>query len=170
MAGKKTMDAATKLDAVRKALRREVQLKNALKELADKIDVLERQKQGVRKELDALKETLDDDRKLTAVAREMMADALKLQGAGDGDFAVYNPAYVTNEDKATLLEKILADYAAENPRIKGMPFSTIKSVLANRYKIDTSSAGLFFRNQLGEYETEGGNRNKKVVLGSRDQS
>lgn len=55
-----------------------------------------------------------------------MSDALKLQGAGDGDFAVYNPAYVTTEDKEKLLDKILADYVAENPKAKTMSFTAIK--------------------------------------------
>ena len=101
------------------------------------------------------------------VAREMMSDALKLQGAGDGDFAVYNPAHVTTEDKEKLLDKIIADYLAENPKAKTMSFTAIKRVLANRYKIDTKSAGLFFRNQLTAFDTEGGNQNKMVLTGTK---
>ncbi len=167
MAGKSSTEPAAQLDAIRKALRKEVQLKNALKEFRDKISVIQRQEQAVKRELDDLKEVLDEDKKLTAVAREMMSDALKLQGAGDGDFAVYNPAYVTTEDKEALLDKILTDYSTENPSRKSMSFIQIKNVLYNRYKIETQSAGLFFRNQLKAYETEGGNRNKVVVLGTK---
>ena len=48
-----------------------------------------------------------------------------------------------------------------------MSFITIKNVLYNRYQIDTQSAGLFFRNQLKAYDTEGGNRNKMVLVGSK---
>lgn len=96
-----------------------------------------------------------------------MSDALKLQGAGDGDFAVYNPAHVTTEDKEKLLDKIIADYLAENPKAKTMSFTAIKRVLANRYKIDTKSAGLFFRNQLTAFDTEGGNQNKMVLTGTK---
>ena len=48
-----------------------------------------------------------------------------------------------------------------------MSFITIKNVLYNRYQIDTQSAGLFFRNQLKAYDTEGGNRNKMVLVVSK---
>ena len=36
-----------------------------------------------------------------------------------------------------------------------------------QYKIDTESAGLFFRNQLTAFDTEGGNRNKMVLIGTK---
>jgi hypothetical protein len=74
---------------------------------------------------------------------------------------------VTTEDKEKLLDKVLADYVAENPKAKTMSFTAIKRVLANRYKIDTQSAGLFFRNQLKAFDTEGGNRNKMVLIGTK---
>ncbi len=102
----------------------------------------------------------------------MMADALKLQGAGTTDFAVYNPRYVSTEDKERLLEKILADYALENEGnrlVRGMPFSTIKAVLASRYGIKTESAGVFFRNQIKNYELAGGTRNKTILFNSRKE-
>ena len=45
-----------------------------------------------------------------------------------------------------------------------MRFGLIKNVLLNRYKIETPSAGLFFRNQMKDYKTEGGNKNKTILL------
>ena len=81
--------------------------------------------------------------------------------AQDFLFHQVNPTHVITEAADELLpDKILADYIAENPRAKTMLFTAIKWVLVNRYKIDTKSAGLFFRNQL----TEGGNRNKMVLI------
>ena len=74
---------------------------------------------------------------------------------------------VTQTADELLLNKILADSLAENPRAKTMSFTAIKRVLANRYKIDTQSAGLFFRHQLKVFDTEGGNRNKMVLIGSK---
>ena len=74
---------------------------------------------------------------------------------------------MTTEDKEKLLDKVLADYVAENPKAKTMSFTAIKRVLANRYKFDTKPAGLFFRNQLTAFDTEGGNRNKMVLIGTK---
>ncbi len=77
---------------------------------------------------------------------------------------VTNPKYVTAEDKEALLERILDEYTAENPKTRTMPFSTVHLVLQDKFHIVTRSAGLFFRNQLKEYETEGGNKNTKSSL------
>ncbi len=165
--------AAEQLAAIKAALRREIQLNNAIKEVDDKIVVLQRQRTSLMQEQENLQDVLAADPEMTAISRQMMADALKLQGAGTTDFAIYNPKYVSSEDKEKLLEKILADYAAENEGnrlVKGMPFSAIKAVLANRYGIQTDSTGVFFRNQIKDYELVGGNRNKKILLHSKKQS
>ena len=84
-------------------------------------------------------------------------------GSGTDNLNIYNPNYVTTDDKEKLLEKILEDYKSENPKAKSMSFSNIKNVLLNRYKIETQSTAMFFRNQIREYETTGGNKNKAVV-------
>ena len=167
MVVKKPSKGAEQLAAINTALKREIQQENALKEIEDKMETLKRQKAAIEREKAEYEATLKTDPQMTAIAREMMADALKLQGAGTTDFAIYNPKYVSNEDKLTLLAKLLADYEAENKEnrmVKGMPFTTIKTILANRYNITTDSAGIFFRNQLKEYETVGGSRNKKVLF------
>jgi hypothetical protein len=167
MVVKKPSKGAEQLAAINTALKREIQQENALKEIEDKMETLKRQKAAIEREKAEYEATLKADPQMTAIAREMMADALKLQGAGTTDFAIYNPKYVSNEDKLTLLAKLLADYEAENKEnrmVKGMPFTTIKTILANRYNITTDSAGIFFRNQLKEYETVGGSRNKKVLF------
>ena len=55
----------------------------------------------------------------------------------EADFKVYNPKYVTNSDKKTLLAKILGDFKAENPKSDGMTFQQVKAVLESRYGIET---------------------------------
>ncbi len=45
-----------------------------------------------------------------------------------------------------------------------MSFTAIKQVPVIGYKIGTQAAGLFFRNQLKAYDTEGGNRNKIALI------
>lgn len=119
--------------------------------------------------MEAIQNILSKDEQLVTAARMLMVDLMESQG-GLSKATVTNPKYVTAEDKDALLERILDEYAAENPKAKTMPFSTVHLVLQDKFHIVTRSAGLFFRNQLKENETEGGNRNKKIVLGSRNQS
>jgi hypothetical protein len=164
MAAKKAVDSAEKLKQITKALKEEVQNQNWLKELADKKNTIEKQRKVAQKKLEAIKAVLEEDKALTAAAREMMQTALELQGAGSGKVKIYNPKYVTTEDKEKLLETILEDYKTENPKAKTMSFGLVKNVLLNRYNIETPSAGLFFRNQLKIYKTEGGNKNKSILL------
>lgn len=163
MADKNAPNMGEKLKEISKALRREAQIKNWQKELLDKRQILDRQLEASNRDLEAIQEVLDADKDLAAAAREMLAEALQQQNAGDG-VTIYNPKYVTTEDKEKLLAQILEDHKAENPKSRSMSFSLIKNVLLNRYRIETPSAGLFFRNQLKEYETEGGNKNKAVLL------
>lgn len=157
--------AASQLEELGKALARERQLQNWKKELADKIAKLESQQRHADSEAAEIQRILDADPDLTAVARQMMQQAISLQGAGDDEFAIYNPNYVTSEDKKKLLEKILRDFHNENPGAETMSFAKIKDVLKSRYKIETASTGLFFRNELKNWQTRGGNKNKSIVLG-----
>ena len=162
--GKKTGDAATQLKAIGNALKRERQLENWLDEIRDQLDRLQRQRDHAKREMTDLKAVLDADPALTAVAREMMQTALDLRGAGDEELSVYNPNHVTADTKKQLLIKILRDYQVENPGQDAMGFAEIREVLKNRYKIETKSAGLFFRNEIQDFETRGGNKRKFIVL------
>ena len=155
---------ADKLKEISQALKREIQVKNWKKELLDKKAIIEKQLEHARNDLEAVKEILDKDAELTAAARQMMNIALELQAGSKDSLNIYNPNYVTTEDKEKLLTKILEDYKSENPKAKSMSFTNIKNVLLSRYKIESQSAGMFFRNQLKEYQTTGGNKNKAVVL------
>lgn len=165
MSQKTPSKAASQLEELGKALARERQLQNWKKELADKIATLESQQRHADSEAAQIQKILDADPELTAVARQMMQQAISLQGAGDDEFAIYNPNYVTSEDKEKLLEKILRDFHNENPTAETMSFAKIKNVLKSRYKIETASTGLFFRNELKNRQTRGGNKNKSIVLG-----
>ncbi|MDA7886472.1 hypothetical protein N9B10_06265 [Pirellulales bacterium] len=161
---KKGSKPADKLKEISQALKREMQVKNWKKELLDKKAIIEKQLEHARNDLEAVKEILDKDAELTAAARQMMNIALELQAGSKDSLNIYNPNYVTTEDKEKLLTKILEDYKSENPKAKSMSFTNIKNVLLSRYKIESQSAGMFFRNQLKEYQTTGGNKNKAVVL------
>jgi hypothetical protein len=164
MAQEKQSDAAAQLRAVSKALVRERQLENWQKELSDKIATLQKQQKAATAESEELQKVLDADPDLTAVARQMMAKAVELRGSGDDEVAVYNPKYVTADDKQALFLKILRDHHNENPEADGMSYAAIRRVLENRYKIKSASAGMFFRNELKGWKTRGGNKNKEVLL------
>lgn len=157
-------NAAEKLRAISKALVRRHQLRNWQKELEDKIETLQRQLVAAKREADAVEDVLTSSPELTTVAQELMGRAVELQGSGDSELSIYNPKYVSAEDKKLLLLKILRDYHKEHPEATGVPYSTIKAVLKNRYKIETGSAGLFFRRELKDWESRGGTKNKEVVL------
>lgn len=162
MPSKKQLDSAAQLKAISKALMRERQIENWQKELKDKIATLESQYASSERQLEEQQAVLGIDPALTTVAREMLSEALEKQ-SGD-DFQIYNPNYVTSDDKEKLLANILSDFKAENSDLNKMPFGMIKAILKSRYKIETPSAGLFFRNQLKNYETTGGNKSKFVCL------
>ncbi len=156
--------AASQLESLGKALARERQIQNWQKEIADKIATLESQQKHADREAAEIQKVLEADPELTAVARQMMQQAISRQGTGDDEFAIYNPNYVTSEDKRKLLRKILRDFQQESPSSDSMSFAAIKGVLKSRYGIETASAGLFFRRELKDWQTRGGNKNKSVVL------
>ena len=164
MSRQKPSRAASQLQAVSKALIRERQVRAWAKEVADKIATLQRQRQDADQELASIQEILNADPELTAAARQMMKKAVMTGGPRSAGVAIPNPRYVTADAKRELLSKILHDHRQDNPEAHGMSFSAIKSVLQSRYGIETASAGLFFRNELKEWKTRGGNKNKSVVL------
>lgn len=161
MGRRKPSRAASQLRAVGKALARELEVRASAKEIAGKLAALQKQQEAAEKELTALQEILGADPDLTATAREMMQKAAAAHGGG---VAIPNPKYVSSDRKRELLLRILRDYSQENPGADVMSYAAIKSVLRSRYGIETASAGLFFRNELREWESKGGNKNKSVLL------
>ncbi|WP_237227646.1 hypothetical protein [Rubinisphaera sp. JC750] len=150
---------------VRKLLKRQNQIANWIRELDDKIDQCERQKRAAIEEKTEIEERLNGElSELAEAAKEMMGSTAGLEDDTLKGFKLYNPNYVTNDDKEKLLLKILLDFKRENPRAKGMTFQQILSVLKHRYGVETRTIGNFFRRQLGAYSTEGGNRKKYILL------
>lgn len=160
MGRRKPSRAASQLRALSRALARESELRASAKEIADKLAALQKQQHAANREIAALQEILSADPELTEIAREMMKKA----AAARVGFAIQNPKYVTSDQKKELLFRILRDYSREHPEAEGMSYAAIKGVLRSRYGIETASAGLFFRNELKDLKTTGGNRNKRVSL------
>lgn len=164
MRRQKPSKAASQLRAVSKALARDRQVRALAKEIDDKIAALQKQREKADAELSAIQEVLNADPDLTAIAREMLKKAVAARSGKSGAFAIQNPKYVSSQEKHELLLRILRDYSQENPKAEGMSYAAIKTTLRSRYGIETASAGLFFRNELKEWESRGGNKNKSVLL------
>lgn len=144
-------------------LQRKRQIDNAVNEFDDKIETLERQKAAVLSELAEIQVALGGKYAELVEAAQAFVGNVSVIPPDDDGFKIYNPKYVTNSDKETLLAKILSDFKAENPKSDGMTFQQVKNVLASRYGVETRTIGNFFRRQLPSYETKGGNKKKVIV-------
>ncbi|MDA7893339.1 hypothetical protein N9B38_00335 [bacterium] len=144
--------------------KRKIQIENWQKEIQDKIEVLERQKVKSQEELAEVMALLDGDYKELAEAAKEFAETNSTTKPEGQRLTIYNPNYVTTEDKEKLLATILEDFKAENPEATAMSFQQVKAVLQSRYDIETRTIGNFFSRQLKEYETTGGNKKKLIVL------
>ena len=71
---------------------------------------------------------------------------------------------MSSEQKTRLLPSIIADYVAINPETTNVPFTWIKSHLESKYGITCRSISNYFVGVLDEYELEGGNRNRSIVV------
>ena len=152
------------LKKVGELLKRQRQIENWQKEIDDKIEKLERQKEASIAEEKEIREKLEGEyAELVEAASEFASDA-GIATEKQAEFAVYNPKYVSNADKEQLLKIILDDFKAENPKAGTMTFQQVKAVLENRYGVETRTIGDFFRRQLPSYETTGGNKKKMIVL------
>ena len=66
------------------------------------------------------------------------------------------------EKKKRLLCQVMSKYLAVHPTAESVPFTWIKSHLAEKYQIECRSISNFFVGILDAYELVGGNRNRAV--------
>ena len=152
------------LKKVGELLKRKRQIENWQKEIDDKIEKLERQKEASIAEQAEICEKLDGEYAELVEAASEFASNAGIASEKQPEFAVYNPKYVSNADKEQLLKIILDEFKAENPKAGTMTFQQVKAVLESRYGVETRTIGNFFRRQLPSYETTGGNKKKVIVL------
>ena len=156
--------SAEDLKTVANLCKRKTQIENWQKEIEDQLETLERQKAKAQEEMAEVSALLDGDYKELVEAAKEFAEMTTPKDSAKPKFTIYNPNYVTNQDKEKLLAVILEDYKAENPTETSMTFQQVKAVLESRYGIETRSIGNFFNRQLKDYETTGGNKKKLIVL------
>lgn len=128
------------------------------------MSILQRQKAKSEEELTEIIALLEGDYKELAEAASEFAQVTAAKEPAKPKFTVYNPNYVTNQDKGTLLQDILDGYKEENPSADSITYQQVKAILKSRYGIETRTIGNFFARQLKEYETAGGNKRKVIVL------
>ena len=159
MASKKA-DTATKMRAIAQAMKQEVAAKAALADLQARKESIERDIKLRESQLEGIALTLDADPELTAVAREIAAAA-----AAGGEVAskTYSPHYVSTADKQKILERIIADHQKTHPEATSVSYRHIRNELTHRFGVAASTAS-FFRDQLKEFDTIGGNKNKEIVI------
>jgi len=145
-------------------IRRKRQIENWKKEISDRIETLERQKASAAEEMAVIQGQLDGKYAGLVEAASEFASKAGITAENQPVFTVYNPKHVTNDDKDKLLKIILDDFKAENPKTENMTFQQVRAVLESRYGVETRTIGNFFRRQLPNYETAGGNKKKMIVL------
>ena len=67
---------------------------------------------------------------------------------------------MSSEKKKRLFPQIMSEYLAVHPKAESVPFTWIKSHLAEKYQIECRSISNFFVGILDEYELVGDNRNR----------
>jgi len=143
-------------------LRHEAQWRRQLEQAQEQLNLIAGDKQRVAAILGANPQLTEVARKMTEsqnLAREERNEAVHGLRV-----VIQNPRSVSALEKKRLLWQIAKDYKDEHPHSEGMPFQTIKQVLEQRYGITTASAAMFFRNELKDWRTRGGNKNKELLL------
>ena len=69
---------------------------------------------------------------------------------------------MSSEKQKRLLPQTMSEYLAVNPKAEAVPFTWIKSQLAEKYRIECCRISNFFVDILDEYELVSGNRNRAV--------
>ncbi|MGI9459117.1 MAG: hypothetical protein ACR2NF_03885 [Pirellulales bacterium] len=162
MASKKR-NPAEELKAVSEALKCEKQCENLLKDIEDKIATLEDSKRAIQRDLDAAKKVLKANASLTEMTRGLIHDLLAA-AEGRPTIKAFNPKYVTTADKQRMLERIIADHQKSHPEATSVSYRHIRNRLVHDYQIANATTASFFRNELKNYETIGGNKNKEIVI------
>jgi hypothetical protein len=143
-------------------LRHEAQWRRHLEQAQEQLNLIAGDKQrvaailGANPELTEVARKMTESQDLARKARNEVVHGLRV--------VIQNPKNVSSLEKKRLLWQIAKDHKDENPHAEGVPFQTIKQVLEQRYGITTASAAMFFRNELKDWRTRGGNKNKELLL------
>ena len=87
------------------------------------------------------------------IALELLSSGLSVDEVNKG---------MSSDKKKRLFPQIMSEYLAVHPKADSVPFTWIKSHLAEKYQIECRSISNFFVGILDEYELVSGNRNRAV--------
>lgn len=147
-------------------------MRNRLEQLGSIREEIQRQIENLRTKVDEL--NAEEEELSSKLARDFseLQNEEGLFATSETDAASSTPLidstkYVKSEKKGPLLDSILRNYQQLNPKAKTISYSEVKRTLEERYGIQCRSIANFFVDQLPNYETVGGNRNKSIVLPKR---
>ena len=156
MAGKFSVD---EIQQFHKLKTREQQLLKWRASIDDEMERLKRQKRHQSEELEELQATIN--KKFAALNSQSELFSLATDWSSGLSVDEVKKG-MSSEKKKRLFPQIMSEYLAVHPKAESVPFTWIKSHLAEKYKIECRSISNFFVGILDEYERVGGNRNRAV--------
>ena len=156
MAGKFSVD---EIQQFHKLKTREQQLLKWRASIDDEMERLKRQKRHQSEELEELQATIN--KKFAALNSQSELFSLATDWSSGLSVDEVKKG-MSSEKKKRLFPQIMSEYLAVHPKAESVPFTWIKSHLAEKYKIECRSISNFFVGILDEYELVGGNRNRAV--------
>ena len=156
MAGKFSVD---EIQQFHKLKTREQQLLKWRASIDDEMERLKRQKRHQSEELEELQATIN--KKFAALNSQSELFSLATDWSSGRSVDEVKKG-MSSEKKKRLFPQIMSEYLAVHPKAESVPFTWIKSHLAEKYQIECRSISNFFVGILDEYELVGGNRNRAV--------
>lgn len=146
-------------------------IRNRLTHLPNKREEIQRQIENLQAKLEELRAEEDElENRLSTDFAELQTEEglFSTDQSGVAELPlIERTGYVKKEEKGPLLSAIIHDYQRANPKAKTVSYSYVKTTLDERFGIQCKSIANFFLEQLPDYETTGGNRNKAIVLPKR---
>ena len=156
MAGKFSVD---EIQQFHKLKTREQQLLKWRASIDDEMERLKRQKRHQSEELEELQATIN--KKFAALNSQSELFSLATDWSSGLSVDEVKKG-MSSEKKKRLFPQIMSEYLAVHPKAESVPFTWIKSHLAEKYQIECRSISNFFLGILDAYELVGGNRNRAV--------
>ena len=156
MAGKFSVD---EIQQFHKLKTREQQLLKWRASIDDEMERLKRQKRHQSEELEELQATIN--KKFAALNSQSELFSLATDWSSGLTVDEVKKG-MSSDKKKRLFPQIMSEYLAVHPKAESVPFTWIKSQLAEKYQIECRSISNFFVGILDEYELVGGNRNRAV--------
>ena len=157
MAGKFSVD---EIQQFHKLKTREQQLLKWRASIDDEMERLKRQKRHQSEELEELQATIN--KKFAALNSQSELFSLATDWSSGLSVDAVKKGMFSEKKQRLVTHQMMGEYLAVQPTAESLPFTWIKSHLAEKYQIECRSMSNFFVGILDAYELVGGNRNRAV--------